>query len=70
LVLPSLGNFLTFDAAQDCRELFGRLLTRGVIVRPLDPYGMPRWLRVSLGTPEENDAFLAALDAVSERTES
>jgi histidinol-phosphate/aromatic aminotransferase/cobyric acid decarboxylase-like protein len=31
---------------------------------------MPRWLRVSLGTAEENDAFLEALDAVSERSES
>jgi len=69
-VLPSLGNFLTFDSGQDCRALFERLLTRGVIVRPLDPYGMPRWLRVSLGTAEENDAFLEALDAVSERSES
>lgn len=68
-VLPSLGNFLTFDAEQECRGLFHRLLTRGVIVRPLDPYGMPTWLRVSVGTPSENDAFLQALDAVSERTE-
>ncbi len=69
-VLPSLGNFLTFDTGEDGRALFHRLLTRGVIVRPLDPYGMPRWLRVSIGTPEENAAFLEALEAVSERSES
>ncbi len=69
-VLPSLGNFLTFDTGQDCRALFGRLLARGVIVRPLDPYGMPLWLRVSIGTAEENGVFLEALDAVSERSES
>ena len=56
--------------AEDGRALFHRLLARGVIVRPLDPYGMPRWLRVSIGTPEENTAFLEALEAVSERTES
>ena len=37
---------------------------RGVIVRPLEPYDMASWLRVSVGTPEENDAFLAALNAV------
>ena len=36
----------------------------GVIVRPLDPYAMRSWLRVSVGTPEENAAFLAALDVV------
>jgi histidinol-phosphate aminotransferase len=68
-VLPSLGNFLTFDTQENGRALFHRLLTRGVIVRPLDPYGMRRWLRVSIGTPEENAAFLEALEAVSERNE-
>jgi histidinol-phosphate aminotransferase len=69
-VLPGLGNFLSFDTGEDGRALFHRLLRRGVIVRPLDPYGMPRWLRVSIGTAEENAAFLEALEAVSERTES
>jgi histidinol-phosphate aminotransferase len=69
-VLPSLTNFVTFDSGEDGRALFGRLLTRGVIVRPLDPYGMRRWLRVSVGTAEENTAFLEALEAVSERRES
>jgi histidinol-phosphate aminotransferase len=69
-VLPSLGNFLTFDTGQEGREVFRRLLGRGVIVRPLDPYGMRRWLRVSIGIPEENAAFLEALEAVSERSES
>jgi histidinol-phosphate aminotransferase len=63
-VLPSLGNFVTFDTRTSGREVFRRLLARGVIVRPIDPYGMASWLRVSVGTPEENDAFLAALDAV------
>jgi histidinol-phosphate aminotransferase len=66
-VLPSLGNFLTFDTGDDGRDVFRRLLARGVIVRPLDPYGMRRWLRVSIGTPEENAAFLAALEAVCEQ---
>jgi histidinol-phosphate aminotransferase len=69
-VLPSLGNFLTFDTGEEGRDVFRRLLTRGVIVRPLDPYGMRRWLRVSIGTPEENAAFLEALEAVSERSKS
>ena len=69
-VLPSLGNFLTFDTGEEGRPLFHRLLACGVIVRPLDPYRMPRWLRVSIGTPEENAAFLEALEAVSERSQS
>jgi histidinol-phosphate aminotransferase len=63
-VLPSLTNFVTFDTGRAGREVFQELLGRGVIVRPLDPYRMPSFLRVSVGTPAENDAFLTALAAV------
>jgi histidinol-phosphate aminotransferase len=70
MVLPSLGNFVALDTGGEGREVFRRLLARGVIVRPLDPYAMKSWLRVSIGTPEENTAFLAALDAVLPRTRS
>ena len=63
-VLPSLTNFVTFDTGASGRDAWKRLLARGVIVRPLDPYDMSTWLRVSVGTPPENTAFLAALDAV------
>jgi histidinol-phosphate aminotransferase len=63
-VLPSLANFVTFDTRARGREVFEKLLARGVIVRPLDPYAMPSYLRVSVGTPAENDTFLSALDAV------
>jgi histidinol-phosphate aminotransferase len=63
-VLPSLTNFVTFDTRREGRTVFRQLLARGVIVRPLEPYGMASWLRVSVGTPPENDAFLAALAAV------
>jgi histidinol-phosphate aminotransferase len=66
-VLPSLTNFVTFDTGRSGREVFQKLLARGVIVRPLDPYGMASFLRVSVGTPPENDAFLSALDAVLPR---
>ena len=63
-VLPGLGNFVTFDTRQEGRTVFRRMLVQGVIVRPLDPYAMGSWLRVSIGTPEESQAFLDALDAV------
>jgi histidinol-phosphate aminotransferase len=64
VVLPSLANFVTFDTGRQGREVFRLLLARGVIVRPLDASGMKTWLRVSIGTPDENAAFLLALDAV------
>jgi len=63
-VLPSIANFVTFDTREEGREVFRRMLSRGVIVRPLNPYDMRSWLRVSIGTPEENSAFLGAVDAV------
>jgi histidinol-phosphate aminotransferase len=63
-VLPSLTNFVCVDVGQDGADVWKRLLARGVIVRPLRPYGLDTWLRVSIGTAEENDTFLEALDAV------
>ncbi len=43
------------------RKLFERLQREGVIVRPLDGYGLPEFVRVSVGTPEENERFLRTL---------
>jgi histidinol-phosphate aminotransferase len=49
------------DFAQPAAPLFQALLQRGVIVRPVANYGLPQHLRVTVGTAEENDFFLAAL---------
>lgn len=61
--LPSAGNFLLLHVGAGA-ELADRLMRQGVIVRPVDGYGLQEWLRVSIGLPEETDRFLAALDAV------
>lgn len=58
--IPSYGNFVSFRAA-DAAGIYDRLLRLGVIVRPIASYGMPDFLRVSVGLPEENARFLAAL---------
>ncbi len=60
--IPSFGNFITIRVGR-AAEVFKRLLKRGVIVRPVTGYGLPEHLRVSIGTPEENERFLAALAA-------
>ena len=69
--IPSHGNFVLFKAGDDDgagARVNQALLQRGVIVRPVANYGLPRWLRVSIGTKSENEAFLAALpDAMSTR---
>jgi len=60
----AVGNFLYIDVGEDAGGLFDRLLHEGVIVRPLGGFGSPTAIRVSVGTPEENDFFAAALDRV------
>jgi len=61
---PSAGNFLLIDTGRDCEEDFIRLLHEGVIVRPMKLYSFPTSLRVTVGTHEENEQFLAALSRV------
>lgn len=58
--IPSHGNFLTFKVG-DAASLNQKLLRQGVIVRPIGGYGMPEWLRVTIGTEAENRRFLEAL---------
>lgn len=58
--IPSAGNFVTFKVG-DAIGVNQALLRQGVIVRPIAAYGMPHWLRVSIGLPEENARFIEAL---------
>ena len=60
----AVGNFLYVDTGEDAGPLYERLLREGVIVRPLHGFGAPTAIRVSVGTPEENDFFAAALGRV------
>ena len=58
--LPSFGNFVLVQVG-DGAAVYQGLLRRGVIVRPVANYGLPQWLRVTIGLPEENDRFITAL---------
>src|SRR5690606_41389341 len=60
--IPSFGNFVSVRVGK-AADVYKRLLRRGVIVRPVGGYGLPEHLRVTVGTPEENDRFLSALSA-------
>lgn len=59
--IPSAGNFVTVKVG-DAAAVNQSLLRQGVIVRPIAGYGMPQWLRVSIGLPEENARFIEALE--------
>lgn len=62
--IPSAGNFIAVDVGDNAGAVYQGLLAKGVIVRPVAGYGMPRHLRVSVGLPAENARCLEALAAV------
>jgi len=58
---PSQTNFFLIDVKGDGKKLYEQLLTKGVIVRPMQAYGFPDYIRITVGTPAENQRFVAAL---------
>ncbi len=59
-VLPSSGNFVLVHVG-DAKALHVRLLAHGIAVSPVDAYGLPEWLRISVGLPEQHARLLAVL---------
>lgn len=62
--VPSYGNFVLVRVGDDDgagARVNLALLKQGVIVRPVGNYGLPQWLRISIGLPQENAIFIAAL---------
>tara|TARA_Y100000746_G_scaffold82802_1_gene69909 strand:+ start:589 stop:1686 length:1098 start_codon:yes stop_codon:yes gene_type:complete len=55
--IKSQGNFISFKGHFNSEEMFLSLMKLGVIVRPIDNYEMLGYLRITIGTPEENDYF-------------
>ncbi len=62
--IPSVGNFVAVDTGRDAADVYEALLREGVIVRPVDNYGMPGYLRISVGLEHENRRCLDALGKV------
>lgn len=60
--IPSSANFVTVKVG-DGSDCFQRMQKSGVIVRPLAPYGMPEWVRISVGRTEDNERALGALSS-------
>jgi len=61
---PAVANFVFAEVGEDSRPLFEQLLQEGVIVRPTGGFGAPGGIRVTVGTPEENELFREALGRV------
>lgn len=61
--LPSQANFILVEVGEG-RTVYEKLLRQGVIVRPMNGYGLPRHVRISIGLMEENRRLVAALERV------
>ena len=58
--VPSVANFIMVKVGDGAR-VFDALQRRGVIVRPMKSYGMPEWLRITVGSRAQNERLLAEL---------
>jgi histidinol-phosphate aminotransferase len=65
--IPTFTNFIFFDAGEDAAALSKRIQAQGIIVRPLGPWGIPTAIRVTIGTPEQNELFIATLARATEK---
>ncbi|MGI6656799.1 MAG: histidinol-phosphate transaminase [Desulfobulbus sp.] len=63
---PSHANFFLIDVGGDATRLYEAMLYKGVIVRSMRAYGFPNFIRITVGTSEENQRFVAALAACIE----
>lgn len=61
---PTQANFIYVDVKMHCAQCFQGLMRRGVTVRTGDVFGMPTWIRVTIGTMEHNRTALRHLEAV------
>lgn len=57
-------NFFLIDTERDGRDVYKKLLHKGVIVRPMNAYNLPNHIRITVGLPAENERFLGAFKEV------
>ena len=58
------ANFILVEIARRAEKVYQKLLRQGVIVRPAASFGVERGLRITVGTPEENERLIEALRVV------
>jgi histidinol-phosphate aminotransferase len=64
--IPSQSNYLMILLGEHCQRIYEALLHEGVIVRPLNSFGYDDHIRVTVGTPEENERFVKSLEKTLE----
>jgi len=61
--VPSVANFVLVRV-EEGKAFFEKMLREGVIVRPMNGYPLPEWVRISVGTMEQNERCIAAMRKV------
>jgi histidinol-phosphate aminotransferase len=61
--VPAAANFVMVNVGNG-RGVFKELLTKKIIVRPVANYGLPEWIRITIGTMDQNEKCIAALKQV------
>lgn len=64
--LPTQTNYFLIRVPIPGKQVFERMLREGVIIRAMDSYGLPEFIRINVGLPQENERFLKALKKVLE----
>ncbi|WP_134687425.1 histidinol-phosphate transaminase [Brevibacillus migulae] len=64
---PSETNFILVNLQRDSDEVFGQLLRQGIIVRSGKALGFPGWMRITVGSKEQNERVIAALGTILEK---
>jgi histidinol-phosphate aminotransferase len=64
-VVPTAANFIYCDVGQDASVVAARLRSEGISVRPLGAWGAPTSIRVSIGTPVQNELFLTSMRKIA-----
>jgi histidinol-phosphate aminotransferase len=62
--LQTQTNFFLIKVPQKGKEIYDQMLKQGVIVRSMDSYGLPDYIRINVGLPEENERFIRTLKGI------
>lgn len=59
---PTQANFICIYVGMDSKKLFEEMMSKGVTIRPLSSFGLDQWIRVTIGTEEDNRLFIRILE--------
>jgi histidinol-phosphate aminotransferase len=65
-LVPTQTNFFLIRVPAGGRNTYEKLLSKGVIVRSMDSYSLPGYIRINVGLPEENERFIKAMRSLLE----